>query len=231
MSEKITLEQFQKVLPKSVRSNLTDIMVNNINNLLGDVQLSENYRENLLSYANVMGDGRYKLQNYINAVKYVSFKLLGSSNLGAYVKTFPDKYQEYINKKFSSSTIAALVSGFNKGQLVNKIMEQTLVPSYILNADLYQKALNTQAELMISANSEKVRTDAANSILTHLKVPETKKIEIDLGIKEDKTINDLRASTLELVEQQKTMLKLGAMNAKDIAHSKLLIEDGKVVDI
>jgi hypothetical protein len=36
-------------------------------------------------------------------------------------------------------------------------MAQTLVPSYVLNADLYQKALNTSAELMISAKSEKVR--------------------------------------------------------------------------
>ena len=55
-------------------------------------------------------------------------------------------------------------------------------------------------------------------------MPEVTKIEMDIGIKTDKTIDDLRKTTLELVEQQKLMIKTGAMTVKEIAHSKLLIE-------
>ena len=103
-------------------------------------------------------------------------------------------------------------------------MEQTLIPSYVLNQDLYQKALNVQAELMVSAKSEKVRSDAANSLLTHLKMPETQKVELEIGVKEDSAINALRATTMELARQQRMMLEAGAMNAQEVAHSRLVIE-------
>ncbi|WP_243430882.1 hypothetical protein, partial [Pseudomonas sp. 51_B] len=97
--------------------------------------------------------------------------------------------------------------------------EQTLVPFWVLNQDMYQKALNVQAELMMSASSEKVRTDAANSLLTHLKPPEIKKVELDIGTKEDSSISQLRQATIELARQQKMLLESGMANAQEIAHS------------
>lgn len=224
MSEQLTKDQFVRVLPKHVKSRVTDELVDEINGLITDPKLRENYRENLLSYTSVLADGKYKIGDYINAVKYVSYKLLGSSNIEAYSKTFPDRFQRLVQEGADDKTISSYSTAYNKNKLVNLIFEQTLVPSHILNADLYQKALNVQAQLMISAASEKVRSDAANSLLTHLKMPETTKIELDVGIKVDKSIEDLRATTLELVKQQRLMLESGAMNAKEIAHSNLLIE-------
>jgi hypothetical protein len=87
--------------------------------------------------------------------------------------------------------------------------------------------LNVQAELMLTAKSEKVRSDAANSLLTHLKVPETKKIELDLGVKQDKGIDDLRAATLKLVQQQKEMMTIGSINAEDVANSSIIELDSE----
>ena len=226
----ITKEQFERVLPKRVKTKVSAEMIDGLNDLMQDQQLRENFRENLLSYTGVMADGKFKIGDYLNAVQYVSHKLLGSSNIEAYTKTFPDRYQRLVNDGADDKTISTYCAAYNKRILVNKILEQTLVPSHILNADLYQKALNTQASLMTTATSEKVRTDAANSLLTHLKMPETQKIELDIGIKADKSIDELRATTLELAAQQRKMIEAGAMNAKDIAHSKLLIEDGVVID-
>lgn len=224
MSDLITIEQFERVLPKKNKGKLTTEMVDNINNLMTDQQLRENFRENLLSYTGVMSDGKYKIQSYIDAVRYVSYKLLGASNIEAYTKTFPNRFQRLVNEGADDKTISSYSTAYNKTQLVNKIMEQTLVPSHVLNADLYQKAINTQATLMITANSEKVRTDAANSLLVHLKMPEVTKIEMDIGITADKSVSELRATTLALVKQQKAMIESGAMQVKEIAHSKLVIE-------
>ncbi len=173
-----------------------------------------------------MADGRFKIENYIEAVKYVSHKLLGCSNIDAYTKTFPVKYANFVSSGVSAKDIASYVTAYNKGKLVNMIMAQTMVPSYVLNQDLYQKALNIQAELMVSAHSEKVRCDAANSLLTHLKVPETTKIELDIGVKEDSSITLLRATTLELSRMQRLAIEAGAMNAEQTAHSKLTIDMG-----
>lgn len=227
MSE-LTREQFDKSLPKQFKGRVSDEVLEEINELISDSSIRDNFRENLLSYTSVMRDGRFTLDQYISAVKYVSYKLMGATNIEAYTKTFPDRYQRMIDESTPDKHIARYVTAYNKTQLVNLILEQTLVPSHVLNADMYQRAINVQAELMLSAKSEKVRTDAANSLLNHLKTPETKKIELDIGVKEDKTLNDLRDSTMALVAQQKKMIEAGMFGAKDIAESKII--EGEIVE-
>ena len=220
----LTLETFRTALPDKVKKTINQELMDSINKTLSDPDMYETYRENLLSYASVMADGRFKMESYVSAVKYVSHKLMGASNIAAYIKTFPDKYQDFINRGVETKDIASYVTAYNKSKLVNLIMEQTLIPSYVLNQDLYQKALNVQAELMLTAKSEKVRSDAANSLLTQLKMPEVNKVQLDVNVKEDGSIAALRESTLELVRQQKLMVQAGAMNAQEVAHSKLVID-------
>ena len=221
----LTVEQFKIALPDKVKKSVNQELIDQINTTLNDPDMYEAYRDNLLSYTRVMNDGRFKIGDYVNAVKYVSHKLMGASNIEAYTKTFPDKYQRFIQQGVSSKDIASYVTAYNKSKLVNLIFEQTLIPSYVLNQDLYQKALNVQAELMLDTGiSPKVRSDAANSLLTHLKMPETQKVELDLNVKEDGSIAALRATTLELARQQRLMVEAGAMNAQEIAHGKLLID-------
>jgi hypothetical protein len=217
----LTVDQFKLALPDKVKKSVNQELIDQINQTLSDPDMFEAYRDNLLSYTRVMTDGRFKVTDYVNAVKYVSHKLMGATNIEAYIKTFPDKYQRFTQTGVQAKDIASYVTAYNKSKLVNLIFEQTLIPSYVLNQDLYQKALNVQAELMVSANSEKVRSDAANSLLTHLKMPETQKVELDVNVKEDSSIAALRATTLELARQQRLMVEVGAMNAQQVAHSKL----------
>lgn len=220
----LTIEQFKMALPEKVKKSLNQELIDQINTTISDPEIYEAYRDNLLSYTKVMADGRFKVTNYVDAVRYVSHKLMGCTNIEAYTKTFPDKYARFVAQGVTAKDIASYVTAYNKSKLVNLIFEQTLIPSYVLNQDMYQKALNVQAELMVSANSEKVRCDAANSLLTHLKMPETQKVELDIGFKEDSSIAALRATTLELARQQRLMMESGAMNAQEVAHSKLIIE-------
>ena len=220
----LTVEQFRQALPDKVKKSINQELIDQINTTLSDPDMYEAYRDNLLSYTKVMSDGRFKVAEYINAVKYVSHKLMGCTNIESYSKTFPDKIARFTAQGVASKDIASYVTAYNKSKLVNLIMEQTLIPSYVLNQDLYQKALNVQAELMVSAKSEKVRSDAANSLLTHLKMPETQKVELEIGVKEDSAISALRATTMELARQQRMMLEAGAMNAQEVAHSRLVIE-------
>jgi len=220
----LTVDQFRSALPDKVKKSINQELIDQINATLSDPDMYESYRDNLLSYTKVMADGRFKMTDYVNAVKYVSHKLMGCSNIEAYSKTFPDKIQRFTSQGVAAKDIASYVTAYNKSKLVNLIFEQTLIPSYVLNQDLYQKALNVQAELMVSAKSEKVRCDAANSLLTQLKMPETQKVELDLNVKEDSSIAALRATTLELARQQRLMLESGAMNAQEVAHSRLVID-------
>lgn len=220
----LTVEQFKSALPDKVKKSINQELIDQINTTLSDPEMYEAYRDNLLSYTRVMADGKFKVSSYVDAVRYVSHKLMGCTNIEAYTKTFPDKYARFIQQGVSAKDIASYVTAYNKSKLVNLIFEQTLIPSYVLNQDLYQKALNVQAELMTTANSEKVRCDAANSLLTHLKMPETQKVELEIGVKEDGSIAALRETTLALARQQRLMMESGAMNAQEVAHGKLIIE-------
>jgi len=224
----LTIDQFRSALPEKVRKTVNQELVDQINNTLSEPELFEAYRDNLVSYTRVMADGKFKVQEYINAVRYVSHKLMACTHIEAYSKTFPEKIIRFAQQNVASKDVASYVTAYNKSKLVNLIYEQTLIPSYILNQDLYQRALNVQADLMLNAKSEKVRTDAANSLLTQLKMPERQKVELEISLKEDSSINMLRQATLELVAQQRLSLQAGQSTAKDIAHSLLVID---VIDV
>lgn len=220
----LTIDQFKQALPDKVKKSINQELIDQINTTLSDPEMFESYRENLLSYTKVMADGRFKVDSYVQAVKYVSHKLMGCTNIEAYTKTFPDKYQRFVAQGVQAKDIASYVTAYNKSKLVNLIFEQTLIPSYVLNQDLYQRALNVQADLMVNSESDKVRCDAANSLLTHLKMPETQKVELEIGVKEDSSISQLRQATLELARQQRLAMEAGAMNAQEVAHTKITID-------
>ncbi len=220
----LTIDQFKQALPDKVKKSINQELIDQINTTLSDPEMFESYRENLLSYTKVMADGRFKVDSYVQAVKYVSHKLMGCTNIEAYTKTFPDKYARFVQQGVQAKDIASYVTAYNKSKLVNLIFEQTLIPSYVLNQDLYQRALNVQADLMVNSGSDKVRCDAANSLLTHLKMPETQKVELEIGVKEDSSIAQLRQATLELARQQRLAMEAGAMNAQEVAHARIVID-------
>lgn len=220
----MTSEQFKSALPLQLRNAVTPEVMQAINQTLSCPESMELFKENLLSYASVLVEGRFKMTNYINAIKYVSFKLLGSTNISAYTKTFPDKVAGFKARGVTDKDISSYVSAYHKSKLVNLIMEQTLIPVHVLNAPLYQQAINTQASLMLYAKSEKVRCDAADSLMKQLKPPETKKVELDIGLQTDRTLDTLRATTMELVAQQKKLIRQGTP-IKEIAEGALIIAD------
>lgn len=224
----LSKEQFIRALPSQMKKSVTPELIDGINKLLVEPGMRENLRDNLLSYTGVMKDGRFKIGNYIAAVKYVSHKLLGASNVEAYAKTFPDRFQRLVDENAQEKTIASYATAFNKTKLVTMIMEQSMVPVHILNADLHQKAVNVQASLMMTANSEKVRCDAANSLLQHLKPPETTKVEMDVNVKQDSSIDELRATSRMLAKQQRELIAGGKMSVKEVAESKLVLDVDEV---
>ena len=227
----LTVDEFKSALPDKLRKTVSQELIDEVNTILSNPEEFENYRNNLISYTSVMADGKFTIPQYLDAVRYVSFKLMGCTNIDAYIKTFPARYQNHLANGTSAKDISSYVSAYNKSKLVNLIYAQTMIPSHVLNQDLFQQALNVQADLMLNANSEKVRTDAANSLLTHLKQPEVKKVELDITHKQDDSIEILRQSTLELVRQQKLALQAGQITATQAAHQKLHVVDVEAKEI
>jgi hypothetical protein len=220
----LTPEEFKAALPAKLKKSVSQDLMDSINNTITDPEEYERFRDNLLSYTSVLQSGRFKVESYLNAVRYVSYKLANLENKTAYFKTFPEKLARFKLEEVPTKDITSYIYAYHHSKLVTLIFEQTLTPTWIVNQDLYQKGLNVLSELMLGAHSEKVRCDAATNLLTQLKQPETQKIQLDVGLKENKTIDDLRANVLKLAAKEKAMLQAGLMQAEEVAHSQLLID-------
>jgi hypothetical protein len=217
-----TVELLQKTLPSNLRTSATQGMVDMLNNVSNNQQEAELIRENFLGYTAVLSEGKYKTEDYLNAVKYVSFKLMKCSNEEAYVKTFPQRYQRMVKDGVKPKDIGAYVYAYSKNKLVNRIMEQTMVPSWVLNQDIFQEAINTQASLMRDPDvSPKVRSDAANSLLTHLAKPKEAGPLINLDMRDTSGIKEMKELLVRMAQQQQGLIKDG-VTAKDIAGAVII---------
>lgn len=219
----MTLELLEKALPSQLRGNANQELVDKINNIANDPIIAENMVENFMTYSNVLREGRYKTDDYINAVSYVTYKVMGYNNQDAYVRTFPQRYQALKAKGATDKDISAYVSAYNKGALVNAIMEKTIIPMWVLHQDKSHEAVKVLAELMHYSKSDKVRADAANNLLNHLKKPETAKVQMDITVGESDSIQDLKATMRELAQVQLDAIGNG-ITAKQVAHQPLVID-------
>ena len=146
------------------------------------------------------------------------------TNVDSYARTFPQRYAGLLARGTSQKDIASYVSAYNRGKLVNLILEQTLVPSWVLNQDIYQKAINTQAELMNNAKSERVKCMAADSILKALAKPEAAGPLVNIDMKESSGINELKQALVELAANQKKSIEKGILTPKNIVEAEIVNE-------
>lgn len=219
----ITESEFKEALPAKFHTQVNQQTIDTINSILFEPEMAETYRENFISYSHILQDGKFTIEAYVNAIKYCSYKIAGLTNKEAYIKTFPSRYKQHLARGTSEKTIDSYVCAYNKNKMVTAILEQAYIPSWLLNQDNYQKAINKQVWLMDNAESEKVQSDAANSILNHVKPPEQGKIQLDIGLGGAKdTLSDLRNTLRDLAMVQQNNINNGLSNARDVAESKII---------
>jgi hypothetical protein len=218
----ILLSELDSALPAQLKGKLTPEMQQSIAAIITDEQQARQFRDNFVNYTRVLQEGKFKLEDYVNAVLYVGFKLMGYSDRECYQRTFPDRYTELVSRGTPSKDIAAYVAAYNRNMLVNRIFEQTIIPTYVLNQDAIQRAINTQVDIMGDPKaSNRDRVKAADSLLTHLKKPETAKVELSVDFKKSEETESLEDAMRTLIENQKTLIGLGH-TTESIAHARMI---------
>lgn len=222
----LTMNQVKESLPVNFRNNITQDMVNQLNTLSTDPHEARIIRDNVITFAQVLQEGRFKFGEYVKAAMYVSYKLMGMSNLESYKKTFPDRYADMVKTNKPSKDVASIVSAYNKGLIVTKITERSIVPSWVLNQDIFQKALETQHDIMTDLNAPfRDRVAAANSLIMALKKPDVLKAELEVTIKNDDGMKALEERLNALSKKQLEILEMDPnMTAQDIAEMVLVAD-------
>ena len=118
----LTRAEVQRALPDTSKFTVTQQMVDHLNMIGQDPLLLENLRDNFVSYTSVLQDGRYKAEDYVTAVTYCTFKLMGLSNQDAYMHTFPNRHATLVAAGKTKKEISAYVAAYSKGKLVQAIL-------------------------------------------------------------------------------------------------------------
>ena len=222
--EVVSAKELRDALPQSLKNSVSKDVLKAVNEKLGDPEVMETFRENLLSYSMVLQKGKFKLINYVNAVKYVSYQMMYKLNKDAFKLVFPDKMKKWAAEGVSAKDQASYIAAYNKSKLVQLVTEQAMIPVHVLNKANFQLAINQQVQNMMYSKSEMARVQAANSLMTHLKPPETTQIDISVTNTADSAIDALTRSTQAMIAQQKEMIKAGIANASELAEQSLVVE-------
>ena len=218
----MSLEELKECLPASLQGAASVELLGRVNAGFNDPEAVEIYKENLVDYQGIMQSGKFKISSYVDAVRYVTFKLLGDLNQDAYAKTFPDKFNDFIARGMSSKTISAYVSAYHGGKLVTQLLEQSLVPFWLVNQKARQDALNKQVSLMMTAESEFVQSQAAESGLRHTEKPKEAGPLINFDMRENSGMGELKNLLQELAGNQLDLIQKGSATVKSIVEQVIV---------
>lgn len=218
----MTEEEFKRCLPANLKGSLDDSIREQLNKCLEDPYTRETMSQNLLGYTTILSQGKFKLESYINAVRYCTYKTMGDNNITAYKKVFPERITEWEAAKLPVNAINAYVSAFNKSKLVTLVYQSLAIPTSILNQDVFQEAINVQRQLMLDPSVKPlVRCQAAKALMDTLKPEEVKQMELSVQVKESNIVEELRKTTLELAKKQLSALNNGA-SLQDIIDAEIV---------
>lgn len=205
------------MIPKKYHGQISPVLIHRLNTCDTDIIVKGTIHQVFWDNISLMAEHDIKFEDYIDGSIFVGYKYHGSTNTDAFIKTFPKMYQKMIQNGDDLKLVARLASGYSKRKVVVSIMEQALSKMWIHNIDAYQKAIDTQVMLMDHAKSEKVRCDAANSILTHLARPKevVNNNIVNFDMRSHAGLDDLKESLAELASKQLGLIKKG-IATKDV---------------
>jgi hypothetical protein len=185
-SQSITREKLKKFLPKGSSVQVTDEVLEMINNMERDTGLpQELMEENLMSYMHLIGKVKnVSINELANAMKFCTLKR-NMTNKEAWAIVFPKKYDELVS---NNKQIDNHVSMYNSSRLVVEIDKQMIIPVYIQHSAYHHAAIKKQYELMNGNDgnggqvSAMVMHLAAKELALITKMPEDKTIELKVGM-------------------------------------------------
>ena len=224
--ELLSVEGLQKIYPRKVNRETLEECVKMMNeSIVGmDSVMREHYRDNLVGVIDVIKEGeRIKFADYVKAVKFCSYKMAGYTDTRAYSLTFPERIERMAREGISNANLYVYANSYAKNKVVVEIMAKLMVPTHIMYQDYFHMAVKTQVEIMTDDSvSPKVRSDAANSLMTHLKQPEIKQAELSINTNDSGIINQLSEALNNLSRGHKELLSQGRTTLKDISEAVII---------
>ncbi len=213
-SQGLTVEKLKSFMPKGASAEVTQAIVDKINNTGNETGLlQEVFEEQILSYAGlVSGKGR-TFEKLVNALKYCNLKLIpGMTNEKAWAITFPDKYDKLITeKRFAASH----VSMYNSSEMVIEIDKMLMMPVAIQYAPMFHHSVKKLFDLSngFAANGKEasahVQFMATAELAKLTRMPETAKVEVDVKVNQGSIIDEYEKAINMMANAKLDQIKSG----------------------
>lgn len=211
----LNLQELKDCMPSKMRNLVTESTLERVNAVAdGNEELISLFRDNMMNYETAVSEGKYTSQDYVNAIMFVTFKNLGYTDIDAYSRVFPDRYKEKLAKGYDRNRIAVDVSAYTHNKLVQTLINQMMIPVWLLNQPYVQKAINVQVDLMENSTSDLVRQKAAESLMNYLKKPEAAST-LEINIKQTSEMKIIEEKLTKIVDHQLEAISQGA-KLKDV---------------
>lgn len=220
-SQGITIEKLKSFLPKGTSFEVTQAIVDKINNTGNETGLmQEVFEEKILSYMHLLNGKGRSLEKLVNALKYCSLKLIpGITNERAWAIVFPDKYDKLVlEKRF----IGSHVSSYNGSDMVVDIDKLLMIPVGVEYAPMFHFGIKKLYDLSngIGAKPEDrvsatVQMLAASKLVEITKMPEIAKVEVDVKVNQGSIIDEYEKA-ISMMAQAKLNGITDATNHKEV---------------
>ena len=232
MSNKFSLEEVKRIVPKKSRSLVNQETVDVLNAVESDnPDLLGSFKDNYVTYSKVLETPGTSVSDYKDAILFVTRISLGDTDIDAYAKTFPDRYSRLESLGKDRSGISQYANKYKSGKLVSSIIAQTAVPVWITNMGLRQEAINVNADLMYTAKSELVRQKAAETLMKELAQPEENKLTLDINPGKDaiEANNNIAEQLARMADLQVEQFNRGT-NLDEVQKLDIEFTEAEVVD-
>jgi len=206
----MTLDVLKAALPKGRKNVVNQELVDLINDAEDRGDFDGMLEDKFISLSGILSSGRYKIKDFIKATEFACYYIQTEDQADSYQKTFPEKMKRRIMAGKSAYANGA-PSMYFSNQLVQDILAQIQLSDSLIHGQKRTEAYAKLYQLMSDPKSSpRIQMESANSLITHLKVPDTQKVELEIDVKKDESAIALESKLLELATLQEEAFRNGA---------------------
>lgn len=231
----ITVDELKKIFPKK-KESITDELVEIINDATNNPFFSgDEFISTVITYKDILEKNKASLKDYLTAIRFCAYLEAEDYNLTeAFIKSH--SHTEFVQNRLDSPTNSAeykqltnAASRYRKRPLVVQILTQSQLGLHLMFQGEAYRAINVLSEIMVNGRSEMARVAAAKELLANVKAPETHKIELDIGLRNENAMESLNAQLAQFAMESMNQLKTGSTNLKALG-AMTVKEDEEVID-
>lgn len=140
---------------KALSKDASEKLLGRVNSIIATDENGEFFEQSLTDYTTLIKDKRYNAEQYVNAVRYCSLKMIMSKHK-AWGRTFPDRLARveqkardgYWDNTTFINTCSAYATTYERSPLVVAIDAEMLIPTHLLYASHRNRAVEKLIDLM-----------------------------------------------------------------------------------